>query len=582
MEIESTSKPDDLNLPISSEKEIETFVGKLYGKRSITLHPKENDRLESSVEFFFKNPEESSGVKTLSPKTFVEIHLKEHSKPLYVKIDTIVKAMGLSAVEKEKLQKGAQKEIAELGEKAEKMLDSSQLEKREKTEAKLSVISQKLGSSDFVKALDTLYTHNKINRDRLLEILHDSDFEDKAMQDTMIEMGKKLDKYGKLEAGYVRSVRGKPLFDENGIQKKDKNGNLLYEKKSYAYHVDEHGEVDIYSRFLGKGSFKKAKISNRLSGGKFAVLTMKGADAKDELERDQTNLQKAQGIMNVPPIHKYSYETKTKGGQAKYVMVQELYSGDGDNLKKLPAKHALNVLTDVGLAYGLLHERSLIHSDIKPANISLKGDLKNDKQALKGVVNDFGLLTEMNQGAGSTPNYESPEYSRAYEKWIDLVNKYDNATKAYDNYKNNIHERGMDANLKELNQKKQKASEEYLKGMEEINKTVTGKFDSFSFGVTIFEIVTGRDSLQNGQFFSSATDDKEIENEILDEFDKWENQIKATTDNAIIEDANIRMEMLAIELDLLKIKPEDRLTCMDAAIALQDLCVKFDVKEQAV
>lgn len=66
---------------------------------------------------------------------------------------------------------------------------------------------------------------------------------------------------------------------------------------------------------------------------------------------------------------------------------------------------ALRILRDVGEALAYLHERKLVHNDIKPANILYSPDRG-------GVLCDFGLSTPASKApsGGGTPYYVPPEF----------------------------------------------------------------------------------------------------------------------------------------------------------------------------
>ena len=197
----------------------------MYEKQSVILDPKGQGKLKTAVEVLFKNPEAGKLIPIFTGPTYTKIRLKDHAEPLYVKIDDLGKALGLTAGEIKILKKDGPKAIEMLAsEVAEGLGDSLQaLEQKSKTEEKLIAITKKLGSGEFSLALESLHKKKLITEDRALAIIHDSDFDDPAMQRTIIDIGDKLTKYGKLVKGYVRSKRGAAL--------RDNNGKWLYEKK---------------------------------------------------------------------------------------------------------------------------------------------------------------------------------------------------------------------------------------------------------------------------------------------------------------------------------------------------------------
>lgn len=542
--VDSISNTGGSIQPTPEEQKLKKLVGKMYEKQSVILQPKDNSKLKAAVELFFNKPEE--GFFKLGSSNYTQIRLKGHGDPLYVKVDDLGKALGLSSGELKLVKKEGQKAIAELAEEVAEGLDDSKegLKAMQDTEKKLTKLS-----SNYIKALETLHNKKLLSEKRMHAILHDSDFDDVVMQKTIIDIGDKLSKYGKLATGYVKS-----------------QGKKLTGKQTYAYNVNKQGEIDIHGKVLGKGAFTKAKVGTKLqTGEKEAVLTIK--EDQDEFNTIQKNLKilKDKGIRNIPTVHKYTYEVKSKGGQSKYVLGQELYCGSGLDLMKLPIKHTLSALRDAAEGYADLHAEFLVHGDIKPDNISLKGDKENNDQTLHGIINDFGVLSDWGVFKGGTKDFLSPEVAVAYEK----------RNKETENFLKVMQ-------MKDKPLLKKLAKENLENAQLELSKAVTDKHDGFSFGVTIFECVTNRNLMKNGKLFSSATQDSDIAKEIEDAITEINDKIDNQSTKEQHDDALIRMNLLKVAQKLLVIDPNKRMDTKEAALLLANQCDNMGLERQKV
>ena len=161
---------------------------------------------------------------------------------------------------------------------------------------------------------------------------------------------------------------------------------------------------------LGGGVFGEVYRARKLSIGKpYAIKFLKLADegARDDLFRE---LQQVEHFAQVDHPHLVSIEDKGEVLGIPYIVMN--FAGD-ETLKvrlssaPLPPADAGTLFRQILDGVGALHERSIIHFDLKPANIFLKGDVAR--------VGDYGLsklVTEsartLSMGRG-TPAYMAPE-----------------------------------------------------------------------------------------------------------------------------------------------------------------------------
>ncbi len=61
----------------------------------------------------------------------------------------------------------------------------------------------------------------------------------------------------------------------------------------------------------------------------------------------------------------------------------------------------MNVLKDIGYGLELLHNKELVHRDVKPNNFFYIGDIHDEKNPVKGKLADFGYLAKTGDNSGS-------------------------------------------------------------------------------------------------------------------------------------------------------------------------------------
>ena len=178
---------------------------------------------------------------------------------------------------------------------------------------------------------------------------------------------------------------------------------------------------------LGEGSFGKAYLIQRKSDGLHCVMKVIDITRMSEQERKET-LQEAKIIEHLahPNIVKFIETFKTKRGKLCIVMDYADGGDIGQKIKEQRGRHfsesqILDWFTQMCLGMKHIHDRKIIHRDIKGANVFL---------TKKGIVKigDFGIakvLSHTVQKARTmvgTPYYLSPEIvqSKPYNSKTDI------------------------------------------------------------------------------------------------------------------------------------------------------------------
>lgn len=95
------------------------------------------------------------------------------------------------------------------------------------------------------------------------------------------------------------------------------------------------------------------------------------------------------------------------------VMISELYhsSGISDELLKSPIELKIVIMHAWAAGLTQIHAGGFVHSDFKPANTLIKGDIKHPEAGFKVVVTDLGLAVDLKTGKirGGSFLYSAPE-----------------------------------------------------------------------------------------------------------------------------------------------------------------------------
>jgi len=183
----------------------------------------------------------------------------------------------------------------------------------------------------------------------------------------------------------------------------------------------------FYKSFQKPGYIPGFEVGNRLGGGVFGVVykarresigkpyAIKFLKIEDPSVRNQVlaELETVQLFAQVDHPNLVSIEDKGVIDGVPYIVMG--YAGD-ETLRsrleegRLSTDEALSVFVQAARGVQALHEHSLVHFDLKPANIFLKGDITR--------VGDYGLSKLITQTAMSlssgrgTPYYMAPEMLR--------------------------------------------------------------------------------------------------------------------------------------------------------------------------
>jgi serine/threonine protein kinase/CRP-like cAMP-binding protein len=176
----------------------------------------------------------------------------------------------------------------------------------------------------------------------------------------------------------------------------------------------KRGEIKI-GRLLGKGAFGGVyEVQDVLTNGTMAMKQLKVTESnKDQIEELRNEVETMTTLQHENIIH-YFYCQRTDDHLNVFM---ELANGGSiaNRIKEYPEGLPLEVLVPLlrdtmkGLSY--LHANSIVHCDIKPANVLLNAEGK-------AKLGDFGTAKKLKPGEllyvmRGTPNYMAPEVMNA-------------------------------------------------------------------------------------------------------------------------------------------------------------------------
>ncbi len=602
---------------ITVDQAAAAIVGKMYGEHTIEIIPKNMGGQKANsiaIPILFENPEKLTKAQQFEGKaTYVPVLIKGLSNPVFIKVADLAKVLNLDAktIQGKALKEGGVNELIDLRTGG---MDASQLVSRHaEIKEELKTIKSKdlpglvnkvnTASKEYLSTLLTLRAAGKLTNRRIVAMMKDPVFDDKVMQNTIIDIGKNL-------------ANHKPEMDIKSERLPKNKDGVKGEKIKYGYTIDKEGNYVIRFKKLGQGTFKKTLKAVDLGTGELsAISTMKGTSAARESKQEVKNLQRLKELNNpnIMPHYAWAFDTKTKGGSSKVILKQKIM--DSTLSHELSIHHILNGIAGIAGALAAMHKDKLTHGDLKPDNILFKGDKTNDKQAIKGMLHDFGSLSETGIYSNSgTLGYLSPELERLRKRREEVGNAAEQTRLDYLSQPAITDEDKKIRN--ELNQKYEKLVVEKNKIETDINAAASDKADSYALGITIYTLISTssevnmeneKQKIDNDAFLSDEEKhvkkqeiskkynvprlDKDKTDFISPDSDKDNALIMSWKTDAIMKDCTtqppdketqMKLDMLEITKSLTAINPKMRISCEEAEKQLKALCQKYGITEQQI
>jgi len=159
---------------------------------------------------------------------------------------------------------------------------------------------------------------------------------------------------------------------------------------------------------LGKGSFGTVySVVDGVSGNKFALKVFTPRWVRPHLiERFRREFALVARMPHPKIIKVFDFGQEND----KYYFTMELIKGKTLEDKKPSADKALNILCDIAEGLAFIHNRGILHLDLKPGNIFLTKD--------GAIIGDFGLARTVGEGetvTSGTVAYIAPEILKGYQ-----------------------------------------------------------------------------------------------------------------------------------------------------------------------
>eukprot|EP00662_Eupelagonemidae_sp_cell21_P045886 gene45886-22671_t len=166
-------------------------------------------------------------------------------------------------------------------------------------------------------------------------------------------------------------------------------------------------------RMIGQGSYGKVYLVRQRDTGETLVMKVINLAGMSRPDRDQC-LQEAETLQKLDHPNILRYVESFVSNRALHIVTEHCARGDLERLiehrmgRRLPDEQIAQIFSQVCLAVQYLHERHILHRDLKCANVFLAAD---------GTVRigDFGLAKVMAHTMGcaktacGTPYYMAPE-----------------------------------------------------------------------------------------------------------------------------------------------------------------------------
>lgn len=168
-------------------------------------------------------------------------------------------------------------------------------------------------------------------------------------------------------------------------------------------------------REIGRGGMATVCVARDLESGSLVAIKMLREDIASSVNTERFLREVGvAGTLDHPRILRLLDSGQSDDGLPYYVMPfveGETLRQRLDRQKQLPVDEALAIVAQIADALAFAHDRGVLHRDVTPANILLKGD--------EAFLSDFGIARAITGSAGETltstgvvigtPEYMSPE-----------------------------------------------------------------------------------------------------------------------------------------------------------------------------
>ncbi len=234
--------------------------------------------------------------------------------------------------------------------------------------------------------------------------------------------GTKIEENELLEIALFIETKLKAHIDKKKYYlKSDKTGlsrTIEYDPKTKLTFI--HLKCHNGAKKLGTGFFKTVTKSIQYDHNKPEIVAH--AEQKGTAHQEVKALKKAKGISGVIQAKSITLHKEKTTGDKKVSMVFKMYKPGALNesvIRKLSFNEKLKIAHDLLTGMKGLHEKGLVHRDLKPGNVFID----KDKNHVKAVVSDLGHGCKHKEAKGKIPNattsYSPPEAFNANLHKID-------------------------------------------------------------------------------------------------------------------------------------------------------------------